>query len=181
MSKPAFEQPEPYRARSNPGAYSPSTVCAYYKNKPTQCGAFFENFLARLGCKTSMGGLGGSGFTPTRERRLVGGSGLTPTRQRRVGRASNYGIGRRGSRPSKGINDGGSGSTPTNFGRRGSRPSNYFSFTAQRQSKVCHPACVTTGLVARTRSFQVKSGFLRSHERGYFRSHNQSHATALSV
>jgi len=55
--------------------------------------------------------------------RWLGGLGSTPTRQRRVGRASNYGIGRRGSRPSKGINDGGSGSTPTNFGRRGSRPS----------------------------------------------------------
>ena len=54
----------------------------------------------------------------------LGGSGSTLTRRRRVGRASNYGIGRRGSRPSKGINDGGSGSTPTDFGRRGSRPSN---------------------------------------------------------
>ena len=56
--------------------------------------------------------------------RWLGGSGSTLTRRRRVGRASNYGIGRCGSRPSKGINDGGSGSTPTDFGRRGSRPSN---------------------------------------------------------
>ena len=172
MAKSAFEQPEPYRARSTPRRILTKYALPQKQIQTNPMSSILlEKFLASLGCKTSMGGLGGSGFTPTRERRLVGGSGSTPTRQRRVGRASNYGIGRRGSRPSKSINDGGSGSTPTNFGRRGRRPSNYLSFTAQRQSKVCHPACVTTGLVARTRSFQVKSGFLRSHERGYLTIH----------
>ncbi len=125
---------------------------------------------APLGCRSTRAGC-----------RWLGGSGSTPTWGRRVGRASNYGIGRRGSRPSKGINDGGLGSTPTDFGRRGSRPSNGNGIDAWAQHSktawpIPHPrrrirpgAQSTTprGWLCTHDHFGFESCYPRPHERGY--------------